>query len=230
MRIFFGRRKERAAFENFKSLVDIVCDTVKKYEELVGELYKGNLKRAKELGTKINELESLADEHRTDIEITLSEGAFMPRFRGDLLSLAEKVDLIADTTEEAMREILRRERLFEVFRMAMLQEKNIECIMRDFVVLSKSVIATLEPLRDGINELDIDVNESLKCFERVEELEHEVRDREEVVMKDVFDYEYILDAVSIQQLKSAIELTRKIARDAEDASDVATLISITYKT
>lgn len=227
MRIFFGK-KEKALLKTLEIFVDTVYETVAEYDKQIKELKNYNIEEAKNRGEKVINLESKADEYKIQFEMQLQKSFFIPSLRADLFRLAERIDEIADTTEDATKEMLQRERLFGIFNSALKIESSLKGILKDFSLFSSSVREMVDIFREGIHKLDSNIEEAREKFSNVEEKEHEVRNLSDKIVKSIFLYEDTLDVITLYQIKEVTQLTAKIARDTEDAADIATIIAFMY--
>ena len=221
-----GGRKEREAFEILKQNGLTISEIAKEFERLIVAFFtEGDVTKAKALGRRISELESVADKGRRKFTQGLQKGAFLPLMRGDLARLAERFDAVADAIEEAMRAILLREKLFGILARATRKEKEIRKLGRDLSKVVGIATRTAEALRTSIDLLSSDLDAALAKVEEVEELEHESDIAEQSLITDLYSFEKALDPITVVQLKEIIEKIGEISNRAEDAADVVSTIA-----
>jgi hypothetical protein len=225
-----GGGKEKVALDILRKHAKSVVDTVKKFEEMIIALFsERDMKKAQALGRQVTELESKADEGRRKFTSDLSKGAFLPTFRGDLARLAEQLDNVADTAEGVTRALLLREKLLDALSKAEKKQKKAKIIRESLVKMARLATQTTEALRGAIDLLVTNINATKTKINEVEELEHESDIVEQSLLGELYDYEKILDPVSIFQLSHLIRGIGDVSDRAEDVGDVLSIISYTFR-
>lgn len=225
-----GGKKEKEAFSLLKRNAAEVLDVVKKFEDMIiASFSERDIAKTQALGRKISDLETNADKSRRKFTSTLHKGAFLPAFRGDLARLAERLDDVADAAEEAMRVILLREKLFIALSKAEKKRKSAKAIRGDLVKMAGLATKTIEALKSAVIMMIINVDAANEKADEVEKLEHESDIIEQGLINDLYEHEKLLDPISVMQLKEIIYRIGSISDRAEDASDVITIISYSFK-
>lgn len=221
-----GGKREKKAFELLRKNAETVSQVVKHLESLVIALFSdGKVKEAQALGRQVSELESKADGGRREFTRELEEGAFLPVFRGDLARLAERLDDVADSAEEAMRSILLRERVVEVLARAGKKKPEVKTVNEGLVKMARMATQTVDVLRRAISKLPSDMRQGVKLAKEVEELEHESDILGQGLLSEIYGLERWLDPVSVFQLNEVIDKIGNISDRAEDTVDILYIIS-----
>ena len=225
-----GGGKEKEALATLRKNAKSVADTVKKFEEMIIALFsERDMKKAQALGRRVTELESKADEGRRKFTSNLAKGAFLPAFRGDLARLAEQLDNVADTAEGVTRAILLREKILDTLSKAEKKQKKAKVIRESLVKMARLATQTTEALRGAIDLLVTNIDATKTKINEVEELEHESDLVEQSLLGELYDYEKVLDPVSIFQLSHLIRGIGDVSDRAEDVGDVLSIISYTFR-
>jgi len=225
-----SRGREREALEILRSNAKGVLATVKKFEEMVIALFsERDMKKAQALGRQVSELETKSDGGRRQFTCNLGKGAFLPAFRGDLARLAEELDNVADEAEEVTRAILLREKLLDALLKAEKKQKKAKAIREGIVKMARLATQTAEALQDAIDLLVTNIDATKTKIHEVEELEHESDIVEQSLLGELYEYEKLLDPVSIFQLNYIIREIGDISDRAEDVGDVLSIISYSLR-
>jgi len=226
-----GGKKEKEAFSLLKHNAEEVLDVVKKFEDMIiASFSERDIAKTEALGRKISELETNADKSRRKFTCALQKGAFLPAFRGDLARLAERLDDVADAAEETMRVILLREKLFTALAKAEKKRKSAKIIREGLIKMAGLATKTVEALRSAVGMTMSNVDAANEKADEVEKLEHESDIIEQGLINDLYEHEKLFDPISVMQLKEIIDRIGNISDRAEDASDVITIISYSFKT
>ena len=226
-----GGKKEKEAFSLLKHNAEEVLDVVKKFEDMIiASFSERDIAKTEALGRKISDLETNADKSRRKFTCALQKGAFLPAFRGDLARLAERLDDVADAAEETMRVILLREKLFTALAKAEKKRKSAKIIREGLIKMAGLATKTVEALRSAVGMTMSNVDAANEKADEVEKLEHESDIIEQGLINDLYEHEKLFDPISVMQLKEIIDRIGNISDRAEDASDVITIISYSFKT
>lgn len=223
-----GAKREKATIELLRKHAAAVLDVVRRFEELIIAFSRRDLKKVDVLGAELDRAETDADAIRRKFEASLGEGAFLPAFRPDLSRLAERVDDVADVTQDAARAVRWRGQLIDVLAKAERKKAEARAIREGFVKIAGMAVKTVEALQGAVDALISDVEKSLKETNKIELAEHESDLLEEKLIKTLYGIEKLFDPISLIQAKEIIHLMGEISNVAEDAGDVIQLISYTF--
>ncbi len=93
-RLKLGRGKEGEIISLFREHITIIRDACELFLECIRENDRVTI-------SEVCEMEKLGDTIRRDIVLKLYDGAFLPGIRGNLYRLAETLDEVLDTVEDA---------------------------------------------------------------------------------------------------------------------------------
>ena len=225
-----GGKREREALNILKRNAGSVAEVVKKFGELITVFFsERDLEKAEVFGRELSGLETKADKGRREFLRILHEGAFLPAFRGDLARLADRLDLVADTAEGAMRAILLRGKLIKVLRVAEKRSSKVKGFRARFLKMAELTTKTVDTLKKSVEMLATDIDAALKKVQEVNELEHEVDMVQQGLLNDLYECEKYFDPVSVMQLADILQRFENISDRAEDASDVIEIIVYTFR-
>ena len=225
-----GGKREREALNILKRNAGSVAEVVKKFEELITFFFsERDLEKAEVFGRELSGLETKADKGRREFLRILHEGAFLPAFRGDLARLADRLDLVADTAEGAMRAILLRGKLIKVLRAAEKRSSKVKGFGARFMKMAELTTKTVDTLKKSVEMLATDIDAALKKVQEVNELEHEIDMVQQGLLNDLYECEKYFDPVSVMQLADILQRFENISDRAEDASDVIEIIAYTFR-
>jgi len=201
---FFGK-KELRIIQLFQDHMVAVENTVNSLIDFLRNLEKGDIDR-EAFVEKIRKNESDADDKRRKMETEMYLGAFLPNFRGDLLGIAESIDVVANKAESTadlieLQNIHIPEELIP--RLIELAEKSLE-----------TYLAVKQAASSIFNDMDI-ANDYIN---KTEDLEHESDVLEKALVRTLFRKEEIELAHKIQ-LEKLIKKLADIADQAENVSD-----------
>ena len=201
---FFGK-KELRIIQLFEDHMVAVENTVNSLIEFLRNLKKGDIDR-EAFVEKIRKNESDADSKRRKMETEMYLGAFLPNFRGDLLGIAESIDVVANKAESTADLIeLQNIHIPEEFipRLIELAEKSLE-----------TYLSVKQAASSIFNDMDVAKN----YINKTEDLEHESDQLEKALVRTLFRKEEIELAHKIQ-LEKLIKKLADIADQAENVSD-----------
>ncbi|MEM3421413.1 MAG: DUF47 family protein [Candidatus Hadarchaeum sp.] len=223
-----GGGKEQLAFEILKKNAKAVTGVVKKFEDVITAYFSDlDFDRAEKLGRELSKLETAADKGKREFMKVLSGGAFLPAFRADLAWLAERLDTVADTAEGAMRVLLLRKQLMEALIRSEKKNKDLREWRLRFTKMARITTQTVQILEEAIGALSTDVDEATRKANDVDLLEHEIDLIEHSLMNDLYNFEKLLDPVSIIQLADVIRRSANVSDRAEDMSDTVIILGFT---
>lgn len=212
-------RKEKTAFHTLKEHSEAVVECVKKLEDAIIAYAEGRIEEAEKLVGLIDKKESEADGIQSKFQSMLGSGAFLPAFRGDLSRLSEDVDDVADMAEEAIRIVYLRPKIFKKLAKAEKKNEEAEVIRLGLEDLTSKAVASTEALKATISILLKDMDACTVMAEDIHRCEGESDAVEEKLLKNLYEYEDLMDPISVMQLRNLIEQIGAISNEAEDAGD-----------
>ncbi len=201
---FFGK-KELRIIQLFEDHMVAVENTVKSLIDFLKNIDNPDLDRETYV-EKIRKNESDADDKRRKMETEMYLGAFLPNFRGDLLGIAESIDVVANKAESTAD-------LIE------LQNINIpnEFIPK-LIELAEKSLETYLSVKQAASSIFNDMDVANDHINRTEDLEHESDVLEKNLVRTLFRKDEIELAHKIQ-LEKLIKKLADIADQAENVSD-----------
>ncbi len=202
--MFFGRKESHV-----KDLIHQQLQSVQECLEVFSEMMEKYLKDEKgfrELSFQVHETEHEADKIRRKIETEIYEGAFMPAYRGDYISLIELIDKLANRAETISDFVAQ-------------QKPEIPSELKPRVQeLTDNVVECLNPLLEIIKVLDQDWEEASSRAQQVENSEQKIDEIEWKLIRDLFEREDFELAEKIQA-RDLIHLIASISDRMETVSD-----------
>lgn len=201
---FFGK-KELRIIQLFEDHMVAVENTVKSLIDFLKNIDNPNLDRETYV-EKIRKNESDADDKRRKMETEMYLGAFLPNFRGDLLGIAESIDVVANKAESTAD-------LIE------LQNINIPNeFVPKLIELAEKSLETYLSVKQAASSIFNDMDVANELINRTEDLEHESDVLEKNLVRTLFRKDEIELAHKIQ-LEKLIKKLADIADQAENVSD-----------
>ena len=215
-----GGRKEKETYDTLKALSRTVVKSVKKFREGIEAYSELDFERGEDLLEEVDELESEADKHGYKFESQLREGAFLPAFRGDLSKLAETIDDIADMAEESIREVHRRPKMYSELAEAEEENKDVKSVRDGLVDLASKAVDSAEVMNDAVVILMDDMDGAAEKAEEVHRRERDSDLLEDELVRTLYEYEELLDPITIMQIRGLIEKFGAISDAAENSGDL----------
>jgi len=205
-------RKESEAHNLMQQHIEVVEKAVDSWREALLFYFKGGKEDFEKKALLTIKMESEADKVRRDAELLLYQGAYLPTFREDLLSLLELVDTIADDAERGV-DFIRIENPeippTGVEKLKIIVEKNHEAF-----ISFKEAYDVLYKRRSDV----------LSYTHKVQEAEKEVDALQDELMKVIFQSE--LSLAHKIQLRDLILTIGFISDSSENASDRVALMAV----
>jgi hypothetical protein len=155
---------------------------------------------------KIRKNESDADDKRRKMETEMYLGAFLPNFRGDLLGIAESIDVVANKAESTAD-------LIELQNISIPKE-----LIPKLIELAEKSLETYLSVKKAASSIFNDMDVANDLINRTEDLEHETDILEKNLVRTLFRKDEIELAHKIQ-LEKLIKKLADIADQAENVSD-----------
>ncbi len=218
-------KKEKRALAAVQQHSESVLGVVKKFEELLSAVFSEfDFQKAESLGRAVSELESLADEQVRNFNKVLSQGAFLPAYRGDFARLGDQLDKVADITEEVTRTILMREKMLRAIKRAERRERRIKEIREGLIKMGELAVKSVDALNSSLKILAVNIDLAEIRASEVGRIEHESDLIEQDLLVGLYELEKFLDPVTIVQLDNVIHGVGDISDNAEDASHLVSII------
>lgn len=166
---------------DFDQLEDDFKNMVKSVEECLDDAFKaiilylneGENEEVRRLNKKVNASESRADDYRRNIIRSILKGSLMPNTRADILNLIEAIDDVADNMEDALEEII-------------FLNLDFCCINEDkFLEIMDLIEKQYAEMTEGVDLLFTDMSQALVYARRLEEIESEIDDIEESLIREI---------------------------------------------
>ncbi len=201
--MIFGRKESRVK-ETISQHLEEVQSCLRVFKDMMDAYLDGN--EFEELSYQVHEREHDADKIRREIEREIYEGAFLPLFREDYITLVELIDKVANRAE-TVSDIVAQ------------QHPHIPEEMRPGLKkMTATVLECFDPLVGIIEAFDSDWEEASRLAREVEELEQTVDQHEWNMIKELFEREDMELAEKLLA-RDLIHFTASISDRMEDASD-----------
>jgi hypothetical protein len=201
---FFGK-KELRIIQLFEDHMVAVENTVKSLIDFLKNIENPDLDR-ESFVEKIRKNESDADDKRRKMETEMYLGAFLPNFRGDLLGIAESIDVVANKAESTAD-------LIELQNISIPKE-----LIPKLIELAEKSLETYLSVKKAASSIFNDMDVANDLINRTEDLEHETDILEKNLVRTLFRKDEIELAHKIQ-LEKLIKKLADIADQAENVSD-----------
>ncbi len=201
---FFGK-KELRIIQLFEDHMVAVENTVRSLIDFLKNIEDPDFDK-EAFVAKIRKNESDADNKRRKMETEMYLGAFLPNFRGDLLGIAESIDVVANKAESTAD-------LIE------LQNINIpKEFIPKLIELAEKSLETYLSVKKAASSIFNDMDVANDYINKTEDLEHESDMLEKNLVRTLFRKDEIELAHKIQ-LEKLIKKLADIADQAENVSD-----------
>jgi predicted phosphate transport protein (TIGR00153 family) len=157
---------------------------------------------------EVDKVETEADGVHRELVDKLSTGVFFANLGTDLMSLAEKVDGVADSAKAAAKILIQRR--LEAAELAPIREKVTELL----AVTAKAVSS----LETAIESLGREIGELVMHAHEVEEYEESADVLKEALIEHIFTLD--LQVLSVIQLREFVNMVDNVSDNAEDGADV----------
>jgi predicted phosphate transport protein (TIGR00153 family) len=215
----FGSKREKRILDLIAQHLAMVQRCAKELKNMISSVEQMNWNLVKSQAEIVSEYESMADDLHREAVIQIAQGAFFAGMREDFLDLIEKMDDIADASQDAARAIA--EAPIDRKVLEYLQEGDstldhlVECIDKSVSTLGESV----ESLRTNA---EVAVNKSLDV-EKAEEAADQIKSE---LISRLSAHRQHIDVLAYLQVKEAIFKLDEVADAAEDCSDLVITIVV----
>jgi len=215
----FGSKREKRVLDLVAQHLAMVQRCAKELKNMISSVEQMNWHLVKSQAEIISRYESMADDLHREAVIQIAQGAFFAGMREDFLDLLEKMDDIADASQDAARAIA--EAPIDRKVLGYLQKGNstlnqlLDCIEESVSTLGESV----ESLRTNA---EVAVNKSLDV-EKAEEAADQIKSE---LISRLSEHRQHMDVLAYLQVKEAIFKLDEVADAAEDCSDLVITIVV----
>jgi len=215
----FGSKREKRVLNLIAEHLAMVQRCAKELKNMISSVEQMNWALVKGQAEIVSRYESMADDLHREAVIQIAQGAFFAGMREDFLDLIEKVDDIADASQDAARAIA--EAPIEPKILEYLQKGDptlrqfVDCIDRCVTTLVESV----ESLRTNA---ELAVNKSLEV-EKAEEAADQIKSE---LISRLSAHRQHIDTLTYLQVKETILKLDEVADAAENCSDLVITIVV----
>ncbi len=202
----FFDKKEQQVKEFMKEHLGKVEECLGLFEKTIRIYLDGKLEEADRGSYSVHKKEHEADDCRRKILAKLAEGAFLPFFREDFISIVELVDKIANRAKTVTQTMI-----LEAPKVPEEMEGEVES-------LTKTVVSTLEPLMKIFDQASLNLESTAKLIEEISIREQEADAIEFKLLKKIFREVDIPTADRII-LASFIRTISEVADAVENVGD-----------
>jgi predicted phosphate transport protein (TIGR00153 family) len=202
----FFNRKEKQVRNFMKEHLEKVRECLELFEKTIRLYLDKSLEEADRSSYMVHKKEHEADECRRKILAKLAEGAFLPFFREDFISIVELVDKIANRAKTVTQTM--------VLEMPKVPDEMKEQMKE----LAKTVIATLEPLMEILDQNSLDMESTAKLIGEISCREQDADSIEFKLLRRVFR-EIELPTADKIILANFVRTTSEVADAVENVGD-----------
>ena len=210
----FFEKKEEAADKLLVKHFEVIGNEMDEFRKMFVYYIQGD-KRFKEQAFRVHTMEHEADLIRREVQLKLYEGAFLPIYREDYVTLAESVDKIANTAE-AVGDYL-----------VLTRPAIPDFLVEDLMQMIDVTVNGYEPLKDSFILMRADMSKLFEVRNKVGESEQSVDSLYWDMTKKVFKSD--LELARKLHLKGLLDLIGKITNRMEDVADHFEIMAIKRK-
>jgi hypothetical protein len=210
----FFEKKEEAADKLLVKHFEVVGNVLDEFRKMF-VYYIQSDKRFKEQAFRIHTMEHEADLIRREVQLKLYEGAFLPIYREDYVTLAESVDKIANTAEDVGDYLVLTRPAIPDF------------LVEDLMKMIDETVKGYEPLKDSFNLMRADMSKLFEIRNKVGESEQSVDSLYWDLTKKAFKSD--IELARKLHLKGLLDLIGKITNRMEDVADHFEIMAIKRK-
>jgi predicted phosphate transport protein (TIGR00153 family) len=215
----FGSKREKKVLDLIAQHLAMVQRCAKELKNMISSVEQMNWNLVRSQAEIISRYESMADDLHREAVIQIAQGAFFAGMREDFLDLLEKMDDIADASQDAARAIaeapIDRKVLEYMQKGDSTLNQLLDCIDSSVSTLGESV----ESLRTNA---EVAVNKSLDV-EKAEEAADQIKS--ELISRLSAQRQH-MDVLTYLQVKEAIFKLDEVADAAENCSDLVITIVV----
>jgi len=210
--IFGQGKRDRAVAAEIGEFCNLISKTVESFRKMITEYIDWDSK-FKEHSRQVHEMEHECDLKRRKIERAMFEGAFLPAYREEYITLLEKLDRVANKAEEAADTIY------------LMRPDIPEPVRQDFVTIANITVDCFAPIPEGVRNL-LDGNTDIRELEEfVEVKEQEVDKIQFHVTRRLFK-DLGIDKADALCLKMLIDDICSVSDRIENVTDQMAIVAI----
>lgn len=211
--MFFRRQmKDKEVSKQIVEYCNLVYETLLEFQRMIAEYIEWD-KHFKRQTKKVHNLEHQCDVLRKNIERAMYEGAFLPAYREDYITLLEKLDKVANLSEDAA------DTLF------LLRPDIPEEIRAVFNEVAELTVKAFEPVPEAIANLLDGHTDMQKLSEFVEEIEQQIDKLQFHLIRKIFK-ELVMDKADALILKLLVDRVCDVSDKIENVGDYMCIIAI----
>ena len=213
-------RRETEVFAMILRYADEIALTASALRDLIGLLMGDRDGGALEAYERLMEMEAKADFTRRKLSEEISRGGFFANLKELLLELVERMDKIADSSNDAGRLLYTSTSAgidFSPLLKSKVLQKLLHCQSQCVEALTKALRKIAEDRRITVEDV-----------QEVEEWEEADEQKDEAI-KQLFEHKASMDPADFVLMREFVLLLDNVCDAAEDSSDVLlNLIAVTY--
>lgn len=214
-----GGRKEKRVLDLIAQHLAMVQRCARELKNMISSVEQMNWTLVKSQAEIVSKYESMADDLHREAVIQIAQGAFFAGMREDFLDLIEKVDDIADASQDAAR---------------VMSEAPIERRVLDYLYEGDSTFrrfvdgidTCVTTLAESVEFLQTDAEAAVKKSLEVERIEEAVDQIKADLISRLSAHRLEIDVLSYLQVKELIFKLDEIADAAENCSDLVITIVV----
>lgn len=214
-----GGKREKRVLDLIAEHLAMVQRCAKELKNMISSVEHMNWALVKSQAEIVSRYEGMADDLHRQAVVQIAQGAFFAGMREDFLDLIEKVDEIADASQDAARVI---------------SEAPIERRVLDYLYDGDSTLhrfvdgidTSITTLAESIESLRTDAETAVKKALEVERVEEAVDQIKAELISKLSTHRREIDVLGYLQVKELIFKLDEIADAAEDCSDLVITIVV----
>jgi predicted phosphate transport protein (TIGR00153 family) len=214
-----GGKREKRVLDLIAEHLAMVQRCAKELNNMISSVEQMNWALVKSQAEIVSRYESMADDLHRQAVVQIAQGAFFAGMREDFLDLIEKVDEIADASQDAAR---------------VMSEAPIERRVLDFLYEGDSTLhqfvdgidTSITTLAESIESLRTDAEAAVKKALEVERVEEAVDQIKADLISKLSTHRREIDVLAYLQVKELIFRLDEIADAAENCSDLVITIVV----
>ena len=190
----------------------VVLECADELSPFIAAVYKQDWQTAKDIHSKLKDLEHKADALKKELRQKLPNGLFLPVPRSDLLNMLRTQDKIANKAKDIAGIILGRNMVFP----KPLEETYSKLLITSLAAVKQARIAIDELdelLETGFRGKEVNIVEDM--IHTLDDIEHETDEIQIKLRQDLYKIEQTLSPVDVMFLYQVIQWTGALADQAQ---------------